>query len=275
METTERIHAENAAQARNVLETGPKPEKIALLKKTIAPLLFHASAHLPTRQETIPRTEEGRSGILPAPAKRLIATEVLSGNQPPPLRIHEETIPIGDPYKKAKQATIHLITEVTPDSIIDERDVEALAELLAGTGPLTREKNTYWSDPTNPKQQAVVVGQTRAILHLIRQNMLGSVSYTTHEINGTSEVADAMGAYNNELLKTITYDPSDTPADSAIAHAQMYQKILTRTSADHTDDSISLAFCLQHRDGSTLQVGHTFPTIELAQFANDGKQTQS
>lgn len=213
-------------------ESAIKPENSAGLLQAFDEIvgLYTIDAH--PRPVTTIIEEPSTSGILPPGAKKEFVRTVLSGQQPPPLKVQDVEVPTTDEEKFVDALTVHIIDIADPYSKSDSRTIKQFVQTIEslkqhiGSGTLRIEPpNSYSQVPIN-------VQRVNAVLHLVVKSATGNVSVLDLSLKTPADYEKCLKEYEQALQRTTSFDPLAEPTQGQFADKVVGQKLAQALKKD-------------------------------------------
>lgn len=231
------LKAETSAHLEGFKDSPPSQEIRQKFELSIDDFIrYYASkSYTETPVETV--TREGPFGVLPPPAKRIIAAELLQGQTPSPMKIYEEHI-FGDPVRKIDAVAAHIIIEIEPKTAGDfeEQDtvLTALKCLKDFLAKVPRQIET------EDRQPPIVTDSVKAVVHLINRSAVAQYDYQRIEALDPKDIDGAILSYNNAATHAFEVLPGIPPSSDFVSHAVIDRQILDEITADNSGHKIAI-----------------------------------
>src|SRR3989344_5842366 len=200
---------------------------------------------------------EGKAGILPAPAKRIIVREALAGQPLSPLKVSEEEIIRGKPERVVELATVHVIADVNPTSAANPREIETMLNTLLSVRKSTDEDNmSYWY--IDKDEPLVRVLKFQAQVHMLRRGVVGNYDSLSLPLNNPDDLRKAIEQYRKSLAGVLSFDPSKRPSEDQIPHIVFNRSIADKISIDEKYPKIHLPVVVAPKDYRTGIGGYSY-----------------
>lgn len=234
----ESFYLENPALLQEAKEKGLNGQLLKEFEAKLGLFLGIKGRHITPRVTSSTTSHEGPFGIIPPPAKRQLAKEILAGQPLSPLRILEETV-AGTPERNVDQLSFHFVAEVNPLSATrsaEAREVIDILKILGYCIGQIQKRGGYarWSYKDD-QEPAIVIKTAKGILHLLKRGILGNYSLEALALNSPAEVTDTINAYQTSLVEVYQPSPADKPKDDLVAHMVLFPQIGRKIFEDSDD----------------------------------------
>ena len=202
-------------------------DRIRQLGELFERFLVLTSEHIQPQNPEEDVTFEGNFGVLPSPAKRIVARELMEGKAPSPLRIYEEKVLVDAPERQIDTMTLHLITEVEPATIADLGEQRDTLTTIKGARDFVSRGEIYL--PASSTYPPIRVSNPQAVIHLIKRGVFGDYDYQRLPINAQTATPDtqkAITAYQQGINDVIFKPLKDPPTSDIIAHTILDAQIV-------------------------------------------------
>jgi hypothetical protein len=160
--------------------------------------------------------EEGTVGILPPPARKIVARDLLTGSRPSPLRIYDEEVEVGPPERIVDKITFLVINEIDTATIMDPKQISAVIKTLRATQELVERLNK--DQRISSPDMGVGVTEAEAYFCLIRNGVMGDITSEKLALNSSQDLMADIRNYQASLSSVLRFDPTRPPTSSALTH---------------------------------------------------------
>lgn len=190
---------------------------------------------------------EGKTGVLPDPAKRVVVREALVGQPLSPLRVSEEEIIKGKPERIVQVANIHVITEINALTAADAEEINAMLDtLLSVRQSISRNNVVFYS--MDAGEPAVRVMKFQAKLHMIERGIVGNYDFLSLPLNSQADLEKAISAYSQEIAESLSFVPLGSPSEDYIPHDVFNRFIAGEIAMDRIHPIIHLPVAVAPKD---------------------------
>lgn len=225
------LEGENSQFIQRAKQEGPKPDNFNAFNRGFGLFLDLATKNIPPQPLTETVFYEGTSGILPPPAKKIVAKDILSGQPASPLKVVEDVMPTDKLVRPLDQLAFHLIMEVNPATSASFDQIGRTIRLLQVLGK-TVGNDVLRQDSSRPDEPAIGIKKVKAVVHLLRRNTTGSYSIESLEISRPEDVEDALDKYQKSLDSTLTFSPTDKPSSQSVARSVFFAGVNDQVDSD-------------------------------------------
>lgn len=233
------LRSETAKRFDQLKNSEATPEFRERFSDVLGRFIFSATKNIPPVPPTQTISLEGSVGVLPSPAKRIVAQDVLQGNAPTPLKVVDETIQTGIPERPVDLVSIHVISEVESLTTGSSKEQDKVAAVLLYLESILNRKNIYL-ESQQPNEPPVRVAQIRSLFHLIKRGAFGQYSVERHALNKSSDVPSALDAYQESLNYVLPFQQGEKPSEDMVAHGIIDPKIIAEVRADASGPKVSV-----------------------------------
>lgn len=252
---------ENQTLFARLKEASLPQEFLSKFSGAFSVVVNNNAQHIPPQIPVRVIEHEGNAGVLPTPAKKIIAKSVLAGEPTPALKVYEEYEPAGKEERRVRKATLHLITEVNPLSVADTTEIRTAVNTLRAAGNIvTRGEGLWeWQDPNIP---SIRIEEIDAIIHLITRNAVGQYGLWEKLITTQEDVEETIAEYEQALLDTLYFDPEKIADEDNVAHEVISNAIEQTILQDDTDTlTIPVLFCRKKYSQEVVKGNPYAPSI--------------
>lgn len=233
------------SQVGKILEAGVDREFELIIREGLVEFIGHETRHIPAviPDQTVER--EGNFGVLPSPARAIVAREALSGQAISPLKVHDENVQSGKPERQVEATNFHLIVEINPRTVADKEEIATTIRTILVMAGFSRKDLLLQSD--DPKRPSVRIEQARSTLHLMSRGVLGNYDLVELPLNSPDDARKAIEQFRL-ALKDVISPPSKSPSDDFTAHVILNGRILSGVAADRGPKKISLPIVVMPKE---------------------------
>lgn len=243
------IARENSAAIRQT--EGLDPKFYEVFTNAFGNTVNALSSHIPTRPQTEVIEREGTFGVLPSPAKKIVAREVLSGHPTPPLKVSEETIETEKLERPIDTATLHAIVEVTPKTAADKDEIRSTISALSAMRKLI-ELGRSQRLQMEIGDLLITIGNTRAVLHLIRRGTFGNYRVERMDLATSADFETAVAEFEKMTSEVLEFNSQEQPNSDTVAHEVINQQIAQDIAKDKGPTKIAVPVLVYPKDFETL-----------------------
>lgn len=266
----------NTALIQETAEKEPKEQFSKEFHSVLGQFLQTMSLDFKPSTDIATEQHEGPYGIIPPPARRHIARDILAGNPSPPLKILEETIE-GPLERRVAQLAFHMLVEVNPLSATNPTEVEetvSLITILAERLQTIQQGRDVWTWPNNDHPPIRVQTGT-GYMHLLQRNVIGNYMVQSLPLNSKSDVLEAIQTYKQSLSDVYKVSPEDKPKVDAVAHMVEFSKIGEVVQKDTGEGKLSLPIIMypkQYNNWSIHEGYHLLAANKIPFMLRQGEE---
>ena len=203
METSEGIGSILNSELQKIQPTGERrgaSEFRSSFSRELWEFLIHKSSGI---ESTLPQqaiTVEGKTGILPPPARRIIAKNVLAGSSIPALRESEEQIIADKPRREIEKASIHIFNEITPESSVNHDEIQVVTETLQAAAEIVQTSQGSLIEFEGEATDIHVAG-LQASVHFIVRNAIGEYNLFNHKLQNSMDLSEIIAEYRKSITQ--------------------------------------------------------------------------
>lgn len=235
------IGAANRSNFKEPIEKGPDPSFSRKFSQELEQFIVLSSNDIPQVSPVVPVEREGSFGILPSPARIAVAKAMLTGERIPPLKLHEETIHVGEPERLLDNVYLHAIVEIDPRTAVNKAEQEAIINtLLSIWQTVLLDKPTFKGVDQAGTPVSIKTAEIQAVLHLIKKGAVGNYKYDELPIVLQSDVQNALSSVEQGLSWVLQFHPNDTPKSDHLVGEILDAQIKKAVGEDNGEKKISL-----------------------------------
>ncbi len=192
---------------------------------------------------------EGPVGVLPSPAKRIVAADILRGQAVTPLKIAEETHQTGVPERPLEEVQIHVIGEINPTTAASTAEQNrfiatllCLKDIVGGRGVLL--------GPQEEGQLPIRIKKISTFYHQIQRGVVGQYSVEKLDLKSPHDIEKALEIFGRGLDQVMHFQPGVSPSDDEIAHGMIDPKIMAEVSAVNSKLRLSVPVAIAPKEYS-------------------------